>query len=161
MPYTSHRGFIGLYGQALLKSPSVFNFYRPDYSPPNLNDQELVAPEFQITTETTMVQLLNSLNRQIQNAFNTGCTYSRPDLTYELSLVPDTPALTETEVTGPLLDYMSLLLLSDAMSTELRTILSNHLFTNFSYSLNEEERMKMVMDALTLIISSPEYLVQK
>jgi uncharacterized protein (DUF1800 family) len=161
MPYTSHRGFIGLYGQALLKSPSVFNFYRPDYSPPNLNDLDMVAPEFQITTETTIVELLNSLNRQIQNAFNTTYTYTRPDLTDELALIPATPGLTEAQVTGPLLDHLNLLLLSDAMSTGLRTILSNHLFTNFSYSLNEEERMKMVMDALTLIISSPEYLVQK
>jgi hypothetical protein len=37
-----------------LRSPSVFNFFRPGYVPPNtrIGQQELVAPEFQIANES-------------------------------------------------------------------------------------------------------------
>ncbi len=42
------------FGQWPLNSPSVFNFYRPEYSPPGpLRSAGLVAPEFQITHEFT------------------------------------------------------------------------------------------------------------
>ena len=42
------------FGQWPMASPSVFNFYRPDYSPPGpLRQAGLVAPEFQITHEFT------------------------------------------------------------------------------------------------------------
>jgi uncharacterized protein (DUF1800 family) len=45
---------IPAFGQWPLNSPSVFNFYRPDYSPPGpLRRAGLVAPEFQITHEFT------------------------------------------------------------------------------------------------------------
>ena len=45
-------------GQGPLRSPSVFNFFRPDYSPAgDVRDAGLVAPEFQITHETTVSAL--------------------------------------------------------------------------------------------------------
>lgn len=43
------------FAQAPLRSPSVFNFYRPDYSPPGaLANAGLVAPELQILDESTV-----------------------------------------------------------------------------------------------------------
>jgi len=42
--------------QHVLSAPSVFNFYSPGYSPPGeLGAAGLVAPEFQITTDSTIV----------------------------------------------------------------------------------------------------------
>jgi uncharacterized protein (DUF1800 family) len=42
--------------QHVLSAPSVFNFYSPGYSPPGeLGTAGLVAPEFQITTDSTIV----------------------------------------------------------------------------------------------------------
>jgi hypothetical protein len=40
-------------GQSPLRSPSVFNFFRPGYVPPNSRSASagITAPEFQITTE--------------------------------------------------------------------------------------------------------------
>lgn len=47
-------------GQNPLRSPSVFNFFAPSYTPPGpLQQAGLVAPEFQITDETTVTGYAN------------------------------------------------------------------------------------------------------
>jgi uncharacterized protein (DUF1800 family) len=48
-------------GQSPMHSPSVFNFYRPGYVPPNtvFSDAGKVAPEFQITTESSVASYIN------------------------------------------------------------------------------------------------------
>ena len=44
-----------IFGQAPLYSPTVFNFFAPDYSQPGpIEEAGLFAPEFQITTDTTV-----------------------------------------------------------------------------------------------------------
>jgi uncharacterized protein (DUF1800 family) len=54
-------------GQGPLRSPSVFNFYRPGYVPPNtaIARASLVAPEFQITTDTSLPGYVNFMQRQL------------------------------------------------------------------------------------------------
>jgi uncharacterized protein (DUF1800 family) len=54
-------------GQSPLHSPSVFNFYRPGYVPPNtaIAREQLVAPEFQITTDTSLPGYVNFMQRQL------------------------------------------------------------------------------------------------
>ena len=58
-------------GQAPLASPSVFNFYRPGYVPPNTRAAAagLVAPEMQITHETTVAGYANYMRYGIQYGF--------------------------------------------------------------------------------------------
>jgi uncharacterized protein (DUF1800 family) len=49
-------------GQTPLDSPTVFNFFLPDYvQPGSLASAGLVAPEFQITTATTALTVANNL----------------------------------------------------------------------------------------------------
>ena len=52
-------------GQSPLRSPSVFNFFRPGYVPPNsaIAAASLVAPEFQLNNESTVVGAVNYLQR--------------------------------------------------------------------------------------------------
>ena len=46
-----------------LNAPSVFNFYLPSHSPAgNLAENQLVAPEFQITTSTTIIGMVNQID---------------------------------------------------------------------------------------------------
>jgi uncharacterized protein (DUF1800 family) len=54
-------------GQSPLRSPSVFNFYRPGYVPPNSSIAKLglVAPEFQLTNESSVVGYVNFMQRMI------------------------------------------------------------------------------------------------
>ena len=48
-------------GQSPGRSPSVFNFFRPGYTPPNsaIASAGLVAPEFQITNEPSVIAYVN------------------------------------------------------------------------------------------------------
>lgn len=50
-------------GQNPMRAPSVFNFFRPGYRPPQTQIEAagLVAPEMQITSETTVLQYANAL----------------------------------------------------------------------------------------------------
>lgn len=58
-------------GQTPLASPSVFNFYRPGYVPPatHIAAEGLVAPEMQITHETTVAGYANYMRYGIQYGF--------------------------------------------------------------------------------------------
>jgi len=58
--------------QSPLNSPTVFNFFRPDYRQPgSLNMQDLKAPELQIIDESAIITLTNRLlaNKVIDTIF--------------------------------------------------------------------------------------------
>ncbi len=137
-------------GQNILHSPSVFNFFLPNYSPPGLvTASNLVAPEFQIATENTMVNLANVIGYELQtNNSNFATTINIDD---EIAMASDSNAL---------LNYLNLLLLSGDMTTELRTLLLS-LLENSVYPDNEIGRANKVKDVITLIVASPDYLIQK
>ena len=61
----------GDFDQSPLNSPTVFNFFLPDYKFPGaLASQGMTTPEFQITTETTVVRATNSLTSGLFNPGN-------------------------------------------------------------------------------------------
>jgi uncharacterized protein (DUF1800 family) len=57
------------FGQAPMRSPSVFNFYSDDYVPsdPAFSNTDLVAPELQIQTDQMLLSYNNQINSQIFN----------------------------------------------------------------------------------------------
>ena len=57
--------------QTPMRSPSVFNFYRPGYRPPQTQvaDRGLVAPEMQITTETSVLGYANFVADILENGW--------------------------------------------------------------------------------------------
>ena len=54
-------------GQSPIRSPSVFNFFRPGYIPPSssLGNRGITAPEFQIANETTVCSYINFMQKVI------------------------------------------------------------------------------------------------
>ena len=141
-------------GQRILRSPSVFNFYQPNYSPPGVvREAGLVAPEFQIVTENSNMAMTNILNTIIFR--NPDPRWSILDLDNETNLATDPDAL---------LEHLNLMLMSGDMSNELRAIIRTHLddpsFDVERFS-EEEELRTMVKSAIALIVNSPEYLIQK
>lgn len=80
-------------------SPSVFNFFRPGYSPAGpASDAGLVAPEFQILNAVSAVSIPNYFYRSVRGNFNrwghSNPRYEvRPNLKAELALWNDIPAL--------------------------------------------------------------------
>ncbi|KAG1652861.1 hypothetical protein GQR58_026013 [Nymphon striatum] len=60
-------GLLKKLGKGPLQARSVFNFFKPSYSPSGLlNDNGLTAPEFQIINENTMVAGTNLFHQMIE-----------------------------------------------------------------------------------------------
>ncbi|HEY5801543.1 MAG TPA: DUF1800 domain-containing protein [Burkholderiaceae bacterium] len=147
-------------GQTPMRSPSVFNFYRPGYVPSNTGIAQagLVAPEFQITAETSVVGYLNTMRDVILN----GTGSSRdvlPDYTAELALA-GTPAA--------LVDRVNLLLMANRMSATLRNKIVTAVgsitvpaATATNAAAVAAANKNRVALAIFLAMASPEYLVQK
>lgn len=143
-------------GQTVMRSPSVFNFYRPGYVPPNTSiaSANLVAPEFQITGETSIVGYLNFMRDVIPNG--TGSARDiKADYTALIALA-DTPE--------KLLDQVNLLLLANQMSSNLRTqilaaVNSVAISTTNTASADAAKKNRVYL-SIFLTMASPEYLVQ-
>ena len=150
----SSRGLRGIdadIGQNVLSSPSVFNFFRPDFAPVGpvaLNG--LTAPEFQLWTENAVMASTNLLNFHIQYA-ESGGYWTYLNLSAELALATQ-PA--------NLVNRLDLLLTNGSMSAGLRQSLLTRL-ADPVYPNSSDGRLGKVRDAISLIVNSPDYLVQK
>jgi len=137
-------------GQSPMRSSSVFNFFRPGYVPPNtaIAGAGLAAPELQITTESSTAGYVNFMQRAIAG---TPIGDTRAD--YTLSLVP---LATDS---AALLAEINLVIAANQVSSDtlatLKTALDSISVTTSAGKLNR------VHAALTLVMASPEYIVQK
>lgn len=134
-------------GQSPLRSPSVFNFFRPGYVPPNsaLGTLNLNAPEFQITNESTVVGWANWAQTFVQS----GVGETRPDYTAELALATDATALVKR---------VSLLLSGDTLSAA--TLATIGTAVGSISATTDTGKRNRVYAAIHLVLCAPEYLVQ-
>lgn len=143
--------------QTPMRSPTVFNFYRPGYVPPNseLANAQLVAPELQITAETSVVGYLNYLRDALPN----GTGSSRDVKGNYTSLTP----LASDAAT--LVDKINLLFMANQMSSGLRSQIINAVnsvaISSTSTSAADTAKLNRVYLSIYLTMASPEYLVQK
>ncbi len=140
-------------GQAPLNSPSVFNFYRPDFSQPgDIREQGLVSPEFEILDETSVITITSRLLASTLWSHNykndTDGKRIAINIRREMDLEPDREAL---------LDHLNLILLGGRMSPELRAEV-NLLMDERDYKNGASQR---VVEAIFLIATSPEAAVQR
>jgi len=148
-------------GQAPLRSPTVFNFFKPDFAPPGeMRTRGLLGPEFQILSDTMVVSTPNYLFHEIF------CDYVGSERCYA-SDAPETMRLDEDRDAalaaadpGRLLDRYSLLLMGGQMSPFMRGVLLARLNALTDDSEGDLGRRR-VQHALYLIFNSPEYSVQK
>jgi uncharacterized protein (DUF1800 family) len=135
-------------GQSPLRAASVFNFFRPGFVPPNtaLATTGLVAPELQISSEVSVAGYINFMQSTIRNGVaDVVAAYTR-----ELALGGDVTAL---------VDRLNLLLtagqLSAATIASIRTVLSS------LSAATAAAQLIRVQAGVLLVMTSPEYLVQK
>ena len=135
-------------GQSPLRSPSVFNFFRPGYVPPNsaIGSAGLVAPEFQITNESSVIGYLNYMQR----AISTGIGDLVADYTGLLALADNAQAL---------LDELNLVLAAGQLSTTNLATMKSALDSMASGT--ESSRRNRVQAAMLLVLAAPEFLVLK
>jgi uncharacterized protein (DUF1800 family) len=137
-------------GQNPLRAPSVFNFFKPDFSLPGAVAQAgLASPEFQILTETTAIGGANFFLYLISYGYD----YDDEVLTLDLS--PEAAITSNTA----LVDRLNLVLMANSMSPEMRTILINTL--NDPDFIADHDPTERVAALVRLIVTSPEYLVQR
>jgi uncharacterized protein (DUF1800 family) len=136
-------------GQSPLLSPSVFNFFSPNFRPAgSIAAAGLVAPEFQITTETTVVGGLNFF----ANLFSQG-GYGYND--NELKL--NTAALeAKAGDANALIADLNLLFCNNQMSTTLQTRLRTMI-----NAINISDKPYRVRASLVLISLSPDFVIQR
>jgi uncharacterized protein (DUF1800 family) len=134
-------------GQSPLRSPSVFNFFRPGYVPPNsaLGALGITAPEFQITNESTVIGWANFAQTFVVN----GVGELRPDYSAERALAADAAALVRR---------VALLLTGDSLPASSRDLITQAVST--LPATTESGRNNRVYAAVHLVLCSPEYLVQ-
>lgn len=139
-------------GQSPLNSPSVFNFYRPDFSlPGEISERAMVSPEFEILDESSIITLTNRVlaNTLWSHNYKTDADETR------ISIDISREMIIETDLEN-LLDHLNLLLLGGRMTTELRTEVMD-LMSQRSYNGAASQR---VVEAIFLIASSPESAIQ-
>ncbi len=136
-------------GQSPLRSPSVFNFFRPGYVPPNsaIATASLVAPEFQITNESTVVGAVNYLQRAVSGV---GVGDVAANYASLLALADDAVALVAE---------INLVLAANQLSAATAATIATAVATIPGGS--DPNRLKRIYASLTLVLAAPEFVVLK
>jgi len=143
------------HAQAPLQSPSVFNFFRPDYAPTTeLQQLGLVAPEQQIVTDSNALNLQNHLYTQTYQSIFEAVT--SPGQNQMLGRFKPYADLLSQQGLTALLDHYALLLLAGDMPTPLRQIL-----TELAVGLSSQSAEQQAAALLYFILISPQYAVQR
>ncbi len=133
-------------GQTPMDSPTVFNFYDPNYVFPGVLAQAgLVAPEFQITNETTTMQVANWFYWGIGYGFKYGDI--KLNLATEMNIAGNSTAL---------VDRLNLLLCAGQMSDAAKSVIVNHLNT-----IAAGDTLTRAQVAVYLFSSSAQAAVQR
>ncbi|WP_382153606.1 DUF1800 family protein [Hydrogenophaga sp. ANAO-22] len=154
-------------GQSPLRSPSVFNFFRPGYVPPGtaLSASGATAPEFQLVNESTVGGYLNFMQGVIERGINcpepgapqaawTNYAYDvQANYSRELALVADATAL---------VNHVCLVLAAGQVSSASRaTMVSALNATPVTTASSDTVKRRRIWAAILMVMACPEYLIQK
>ena len=158
-------------GQHPYEAPSVFNFYRPGYVPPQsaLGDASLLSPEMQITNETTTIAWINTVTDLLRSSPDKwGLTYDIPDLVAMVS----TKAPTDAEAAN-LVDELVRRLCPNGLSSAARAIAIRNVraitdpkfdSTSNNYAIEQLTnaiKLDRVVAAVMMITASTDYLHER
>ncbi len=135
-------------GQSPLRSPTVFNFFRPGYVPPNtaLGTAGMASPEFQITNAASVVGYVNFMQRAISSGVGeVTANYS--------SLIP-----LASDASALLSEINVVVAAGQISASNLAMMIAavNSIPTNNAAAMNNR-----IHAALLMVMASPEYITQK
>jgi uncharacterized protein (DUF1800 family) len=139
-------------GQMVMRSPSVFNFFRPGFTPAGtaIASNNLVAPEFQIVNEVSTIGYINYITNVVANRQSTNLIADYVD---ELAIANDSTALVNR------LDLMlTANQLTQATKDKIKQAVDSIVLPA---TADETARLNRVTAAITLVMASPQYLIQK
>jgi uncharacterized protein (DUF1800 family) len=138
-------------GQSPVRSPSVFNFFRPGYVPPSteIATAGKQAPEFQLLNETTTAGYINFVQWTSRYAYSD----VGPNYTALLPIAQDLDAV---------LAWLNLRLTANQLSDDSLTVIRNLMNVfGITAASTQEQKLNMLATTCFLIVVCPEYLVQK
>ncbi|NEX62183.1 DUF1800 domain-containing protein [Noviherbaspirillum galbum] len=135
-------------GQSPLRSPSVFNFFRPGYVPPNsaVGNAGLVAPEFQLTNESTVVGYINFM----QSAVSKGIGDLKADYSSLLPLADNAQGL---------VDELNTVLAAGQLSAATVSMIRSAV--DSITGTTDAARANRIYAAIVLVLAAPEFIIQK
>ncbi len=136
------------FAQSPLYAPSVFNFFTPNYAQPGAITQAgVLSPEFQITTDTTVITSANKMRSTV---------YQVPGSSAD-SLILDLTSLTPLASNpGALVDSLNNLLMSGEMSSAMRDIVVNAVT-----QIPASDSLERAQTGVHLLVTSPEFVIEK
>lgn len=158
-------------GQLPMFSPSVFNFFSPDYMPNgDLKEINKFAPEFQLLNSQTQTGYMNALNGWLINdepieyfSYFDGEVY-KLNQKPRFNLVEDYP-LARNDKVSQLLDKYNLILTHGSLSKKtldtIKEVLLTLPYSELNGIPNTNEAFRRVRIAIYLIMCSPDYLINK
>ncbi len=155
-------------GQAPLRAPSVFNFFRPGYVPPNspLAASKTPAPEFQLVNELSVCNYLNFMtlviNWQGLPVYDADKRYIDTAVeTFDIS-VDYSKEIAIAEDTVKLVNRLNLLLCAGQLSQASVDVMVQALNSKpITPSSPASEKSSRVRGAIFMVMASNEYLIQK
>ena len=164
---TMSLGFDTSFNQRPYNSPTVFNFYEPDYQNPGaLQTANLYSPEFQILNESTITRMNDTIQSRVAGggwyiatgtATCSGATRACVVLDPYLAIMQQPGNATSY---GQLIDELNLRLMYGAMSANMRSVLITML-TSQTAPTTDANRVARILQVLRVMIVSPEFAVQK
>jgi uncharacterized protein (DUF1800 family) len=165
-------------GQSPLRSPSVFNFFRPGYVPPGVG---VTAPEFQLVNETTVGGYLNFMQDAIQNGINTPNknltavdfnNYTRdfiPNYDSLIALITNvnhTPATNTEPVARAIMTALNTQMCAGQLKPASLSLMINALRDGMvarqvKASSSANLKRDTICAAILMILACPDYLIQK
>jgi uncharacterized protein (DUF1800 family) len=155
-------------GQAPLRAPSVFNFFRPGYVPPNtaLAANKSPAPEFQMVNEISVCNYLNFMTIVINWQGLPVYDADKPNIdraveTFDIK-VDYSKELALSADAVKLIDRLNLLMCAGQLSAATRGVMVQALNSKpIGADSSIAERTSRVRAALFMVMAAPEYLIQK
>ncbi len=142
-------------GQQAYLAPSVFNFFRPDFATAELRSQGLVAPEMQITTHSYSARVANELGFYVffgsRGAADDEFESPTLNIDREIAMAGDP---------GALVAHLEELLVGGLLAPETKSALTTYLGT-IPADEGEPSRLERALEAIYLVLVSPEFAVQK
>lgn len=146
--------------QHVLASPSVFNFYLPDYQPAgDITSAGLLAPEFKLHNTSTAINYVNLIHYGIFNTLLSSWEGSWPDdpdnVYLDLEALEDICFDTES-----LINELDLVLTHGQLTDETRAIIHEAIDPLYNNSSSEYKHYRTRL-ALFLLMISPDYTCVK
>lgn len=148
--------------QSIMGSPSVFNFYRPNFMPTgDLRQRGLVAPELQILNEAVAVSSINHFHGRLwqTDGADTTIPTTTTDPRFYITRYRFNLAAEKSLAVAPekLVDRMNLLLMGGRMPADMRNIL---IASTYATPMNDGGGDR-VEDLIFLIASSSQFATQR